>query len=60
MNTPLNRTMLLFDIEKFSDRDDIEQGYLRRMLYGIADRILEGAGIDKGICLLYTSDAADE
>ncbi|MFH8607623.1 hypothetical protein ACH4D5_09075 [Streptomyces sp. NPDC018029] len=46
MSDPVSRTILLLDIEKYSDRDDIEQAYLRRMLYGITDRILESAGID--------------
>ncbi|WP_409059170.1 hypothetical protein [Streptomyces sp. SYP-A7185] len=46
MTDPVSRTILLLDIEKYSNRDDVEQAYLRRMLYGIADRVLEGAGID--------------
>lgn len=46
MNDPVSRTILLLDIEKYSNRDDVEQAYLRRMLYGIADRVLESAGID--------------
>lgn len=45
MTDPVSRTILLFDIERFSDRDDIEQNYLRRMLYDIADRTLTAAGI---------------
>ncbi|WP_406104657.1 hypothetical protein OG698_21055 [Streptomyces sp. NBC_01003] len=44
---PVSRTILLFDIERFSDRDDVEQACLRRMLYAIADRTLEAAGIDE-------------
>ncbi|MCX4548896.1 MULTISPECIES: hypothetical protein [unclassified Streptomyces] len=47
MNDPVSRTILLLDIEKYSNRDDIEQAYLRRMLYGITDRALESAGIDE-------------
>ncbi|MGW4232530.1 hypothetical protein ACWEF9_25125 [Streptomyces sp. NPDC004980] len=43
----MSRTILLFDIERFSDRDDIEQNYLRRMLYDIADRTLTAAGIEE-------------
>ncbi|PVE10124.1 hypothetical protein [Streptomyces scopuliridis] len=43
----MSRTILLLDIEKYSDRDDVEQRYLRRMLYDIADRALEAAGIDE-------------
>ncbi|MFB7998772.1 protein kinase [Streptomyces sp. NPDC056002] len=41
------RTILLFDIERFSDRNDVEQAYLRRTLYDIADRILAAAEIDE-------------
>ncbi|MEU6222753.1 hypothetical protein [Streptomyces sp. NPDC047042] len=47
MTDPLSRTILLLDIERFSDRDDVEQAYLRRMLYDITDRALESAGIDE-------------
>ncbi|MFC9426331.1 hypothetical protein [Streptomyces sp. NPDC056987] len=43
----MSRTILLLDIEKFSDRDDVEQTYLRRMLYDITDRVLDAAGIDE-------------
>ncbi|WP_405768849.1 hypothetical protein [Streptomyces sp. NBC_01538] len=47
MTDPVSRTILLLDIERFSDRDDVEQAYLRRMLYDITDRVLECAGIDE-------------
>ncbi|MFJ8358720.1 hypothetical protein [Streptomyces sp. NPDC093984] len=47
MNDPVSRTMLLLDIERYSDRDDVEQAYLRRVLYSIADRALEHAGIEE-------------
>ncbi|MFJ4875190.1 hypothetical protein ACIP93_08230 [Streptomyces sp. NPDC088745] len=47
MTDPVSRTFLLLDIEKFSDRDDVEQAYLRRMLYGLTDRVLECAGIEE-------------
>ncbi|WP_371660335.1 hypothetical protein [Streptomyces sp. NBC_00280] len=47
MTDPVSRTILLLDIERFSDRDDVEQAYLRRMLYAITDRALESAGIDE-------------
>ncbi|MEV8549678.1 hypothetical protein AB0L04_07535 [Streptomyces glaucescens] len=47
MSDPVSRTILLLDIERFSDRDDVEQAYLRRMLYDITDRALESAGIDE-------------
>ncbi|MFF2424160.1 hypothetical protein [Streptomyces mirabilis] len=51
MTDPVSRTILLLDIEKYSDRDDIEQAYLRRMLYDVADRTLERAGIDERLRL---------
>ncbi|MFF1700479.1 hypothetical protein [Streptomyces sp. NPDC058252] len=51
MTDPVSRTILLLDIEKYSDRDDVEQAYLRRMLYDITDRALEGAGIDERLRL---------
>ncbi|MFF4210672.1 hypothetical protein ACFYZE_15200 [Streptomyces sp. NPDC001796] len=47
MTDPVSRTILLLDIERFSDRDDVEQAYLRRMLHDITDRTLDGAGIDE-------------
>ncbi|MCW7944878.1 hypothetical protein AAW14_23410 [Streptomyces hygroscopicus] len=47
MTDPVSRTILLLDIERYSDRDDVEQAYLRRMLYDITDRALESAGIDE-------------
>ncbi|MFF7075754.1 hypothetical protein [Streptomyces lavendulae] len=51
MTHPLNRTLLLLDIEKFSDRDDVEQAYLRRMLYDVVERVLQSAGIDQTLHL---------
>ncbi|MFE3210370.1 hypothetical protein ACFXI8_19770 [Streptomyces niveus] len=47
MTDPVNRTILLLDIERYSDRDDVEQAYLRRMLYDITDRTLTVAGVDE-------------
>ncbi|MEU3093367.1 hypothetical protein ABZ690_00675 [Streptomyces sp. NPDC006967] len=47
MTDPVSRTILLLDIERFSDRDDVEQAYLRRILYDVTDRALEAAGIDE-------------
>ncbi|MEZ3177387.1 hypothetical protein KYY02_01275 [Streptomyces pimonensis] len=47
MTDPVSRTILLLDIERYSDRDDVEQAYLRRMLYDVTDRALESAGIDE-------------
>ncbi|MCJ1679383.1 hypothetical protein MTF65_18970 [Streptomyces sp. APSN-46.1] len=51
MSDPLSRTMLLVDTERFSDRDDVQQTYLRRMLYGVVDRTLLAAGIDQTLRL---------
>ncbi|MDW6060729.1 hypothetical protein SAZ11_25350 [Streptomyces sp. FXJ1.4098] len=51
MTDPVSRTILLLDIERYSDRDDVEQAYLRRMLYDIADRTLGAAGIDETLRL---------
>ncbi|MFB6813650.1 hypothetical protein ACFCV8_03765 [Streptomyces sp. NPDC056347] len=47
MNDPVNSTILLLDIEKYSERDDVEQAFLRRMLYDLTDRALLAAGIDE-------------
>ncbi|MFI2209039.1 hypothetical protein [Streptomyces sp. NPDC020141] len=47
MSEPVHRVILLLDIEKYSDRDDVEQAYLRRMLYDVTDQVLEAAGIDE-------------
>ncbi|WP_406093640.1 hypothetical protein [Streptomyces sp. NBC_01013] len=46
MSGPVNSTILLLDIEKFSLRDDVEQAYLRRMLFELTDRALLAAGIE--------------
>ncbi|MFI6088498.1 hypothetical protein [Streptomyces sp. NPDC051218] len=43
----MSHTILLLDIAQYSDRNDIEQHYLRRTLYGIADRILTTSGINE-------------
>ncbi|MFI6660862.1 hypothetical protein ACIBL8_35590 [Streptomyces sp. NPDC050523] len=51
MTDPASRTILLLDIERYSDRDDVEQAYLRRMLYDLTDRALEAAGIDETLRL---------
>lgn len=51
MSDPVSRTILLLDIEKYSDRDDVEQAYLRRMLYDITDRALESARVDETLRL---------
>ncbi|WP_329246702.1 hypothetical protein [Streptomyces canus] len=47
MTDPVYRTILLFDIEQFGKRDDVEQAYLRRMLYDVVDATLLAAGVDE-------------
>ncbi|TGB08149.1 hypothetical protein [Streptomyces sp. MZ04] len=47
MTEPVNRTILLFDIEKFGTRDDVEQAFLRRLLYDVADGTLNAAGVSE-------------
>ncbi|WP_189971849.1 adenylate/guanylate cyclase domain-containing protein [Streptomyces violascens] len=42
---PTPRSLLLADLEMFSRRDDIEQAYLRRMLFGLLDRVAEAADV---------------
>ncbi|WP_371527746.1 hypothetical protein OG302_18190 [Streptomyces sp. NBC_01283] len=47
MTDSLNRTILLFDIEQFGTRDDVEQAFLRRMLYDVADGTLAAADVSE-------------
>ncbi|WP_449347647.1 hypothetical protein [Streptomyces xanthochromogenes] len=47
----MSRTILLLDIERFSDRDDVEQAFLRRMLYDVCDSALLAAGVDETLRL---------
>lgn len=47
MTDPVYRTILLFDIEKFGRRDNVEQAYLRRMLYDVVDATLLAAGVEE-------------
>lgn len=51
MSDPLPRTILLVDTERYSDRDDVQQAFLRRMLYDVVDRTLLAAGIDQTLRL---------
>ncbi|MFD6914256.1 hypothetical protein ACWCYZ_06250 [Streptomyces virginiae] len=46
---PLFRHLVLIDTERYSDRDDVQQAYLRRMLFGIVDRVLMSAGADQSL-----------
>ncbi len=60
MTEPAHRTILLFDIEKFGQRDDVEQSFMRRMLYAVLQETLQSAGIeqmdqrteDRGDCVM--------
>ncbi|NUS26146.1 MAG: hypothetical protein HOV92_18245 [Streptomyces sp.] len=47
MSDPVYRTILLFDIEQFGTRDDVEQAFLRRLLYEVVDTTMLAAGIDE-------------
>ncbi len=51
MTDPVYRTILLFDIEQYGSRDDVEQAFLRRVLYEVVDATLLDAGIDETACL---------
>lgn len=54
---PVNRTILLIDIESYTQRDNVEQTYLRRGLYDVADDVLLGAGV--GPSQQYREDRGD-
>lgn len=51
MTDPVYRTILLFDIEQFGSRDDVEQAYLRRILYDVVDATLVAAAVDEAAAL---------
>ncbi|MCF2532632.1 hypothetical protein [Yinghuangia soli] len=46
MPEPVNRTILLFDVEEFSRRDDVVQAVLRRSLNTVVDRTLVAAEVE--------------
>jgi class 3 adenylate cyclase len=46
MTEPVNHTILLLDIEQFGRRDDVEQAFMRRMLYSVLHETLRSAGIE--------------
>ncbi|RST05061.1 hypothetical protein EF910_13995 [Streptomyces sp. WAC07149] len=68
MREPVNRTILLLDIERFSRRDDVVQVVLRRTLNKIVDQTLEAAGVEAtqqyredrgdGLIVLLSGDVA--
>jgi hypothetical protein len=47
MPEPVNRTILLLDIERFSRRDDVVQAVLRRSLSSVVDNTLTEAGVER-------------
>ncbi|MEU6916806.1 hypothetical protein [Streptomyces olindensis] len=47
MTDPVYRTILLFDIEQYGSRDDVEQAFLRRVLYDVVDTTLNTAAVDE-------------
>jgi hypothetical protein len=46
MAEPVNRTILLMDVEGFGSRDDVEQTVVRRMLYSVLQDTLTAAGVE--------------
>ncbi|WP_328972761.1 hypothetical protein [Streptomyces sp. NBC_00239] len=68
MREPVNRTILLLDIERFSRRDDVVQAALRRSLNTAVDRTLRAAGLEAtqqyredrgdGLIVLISGDVA--
>ncbi|MEU4213256.1 hypothetical protein AB0F13_25270 [Streptomyces sp. NPDC026206] len=68
MREPVNRTILLLDIERFSRRDDVVQAALRRTLNTVIDQTLVAAGVEAtqqyredrgdGLIVLISGDVA--
>jgi hypothetical protein len=68
MPEPVNRTILLLDIEQFSPRDDVVQAALRRTLNSVLDATLTEAGAERtqqyredrgdGLIVLLSGDVA--
>ena len=46
MPEPINRTILLLDIEGFGKHDDVQQTFMRRVLYDVVRATLEAAGVE--------------
>lgn len=57
MAEPVARTILLFDIERFSRRDDVLQSVLRRALHRVAEDTLATAGVESA--QQYREDRGD-
>ncbi|NUS15946.1 MAG: hypothetical protein HOY69_31860 [Streptomyces sp.] len=54
---PVNRTILLLDIESFSSRDNVEQTFLRRGLHSVVEDTLAAAGVERN--QQYREDRGD-
>ncbi|MGW2328068.1 hypothetical protein ACWC5C_20130 [Streptomyces sp. NPDC001700] len=57
LTEPVNRTILLLDIENFSRRDDVEQTFLRRSLHSLVEDALAAAGVEPN--MQYREDRGD-
>ncbi|KOG46043.1 aromatic ring-opening dioxygenase LigA [Streptomyces decoyicus] len=57
LTEPVNRTILLLDIEDFSRRDDVVQACLRRELHNVVEDTLAAAGVERN--MQYREDRGD-
>ncbi|MFJ8948698.1 MULTISPECIES: hypothetical protein [unclassified Streptomyces] len=57
LREPVNRTILLFDIEDFSRRDNVAQACLRRELHNAVEDTLAEAGVERN--MQYREDRGD-
>ncbi|MEU6118650.1 hypothetical protein ABZ840_29395 [Streptomyces sp. NPDC047117] len=57
LRDPVNRTILLLDIEDFSRRDDVAQACLRRELHNAVEDTLAEAGVERN--MQYREDRGD-
>jgi hypothetical protein len=57
LTEPVNRTILLLDIEDYSRRDNVEQTFLRRGLHSVVEDVLAGAGVEQH--MQYREDRGD-
>ncbi|MFI0786750.1 hypothetical protein ACH4Q6_14310 [Streptomyces lydicus] len=57
LTEPVNRSILLLDIENYSRRDDVEQSFLRRGLHSLVEDALAAAGVESN--MQYREDRGD-
>jgi hypothetical protein len=57
LTEPVNRSILLLDIENYSRRDDVEQTFLRRSLHSLVEDALAAAGVEPN--MQYREDRGD-